>query len=1123
MSFSGAWAATPAAGAYPEESKTYYLYAIQSDGSRSYLYNDEGTLKVSNGSKEDANKYKWTVTKTGSNYYVQNVAGKYLSSANWSLSLKDESYAFDLSQTVSDAACVTLYVNDPTYGATFFVAPKASGAFANNLYFTSSGSNSDYSSSFVFEEVLPAHSLTNGAYYRIYCDNNSKQYLYDDSGLKVANTSSLANSYVWKCIVSAEKYNFQNVGTNNYLSHNAVQAEAYNFTITSTGTYIYHDGCVTIKSDAASKYMGRAAGGGTSQADTPNYDKVTTDYSFNWRFVPLKVVTFTTAVAVNGGDAVSTLYVATDGSDSFTLPEGYLYSVNGATEVSNTLAASAIAAAGTSNITVTVNAEAKNAKARINNNKFYHIYTYNNGTTDGTTKYYLTATGYLTTNEASAADFLFTATSENQYINAGYAWMITADNGTKYFTNSDTSKDNHIHTTTNKRQNWEAQVFYWNGSKYAVRATNSTNGSGWRCEEFWTVKADATSDDIPEADYDATTNTKHYVWEIEETGTVTYNLVFQGETLRTTYKNRADVLGDATLPESTWNHDCCAYSYSPATITGETETVNVTMTWNRGSLTFSSNYASATWYHMSLRDKWAKYDASVNGSQGHPLYASADNVNYDVAGFTGMWAFVGNPLDGAYVINRAAGEGKVLGWTTPPRMQGTSEGSSKKFVLSANSSGATKFSLNYSTYYINDKDEGNKLVFWNSNDAANKAGSAIAVEPISLYEQSLIELDDYAAEHAEGEYFGLKSSAVESLRSSIKTAKASYNSAAYDATHDAIEALWPGTDNANVITPDAGDYRIISYSGRKIVYNNGALTTTTTENLIETVIKLAGTYPDFHMSVQGQNVQNFTTYSQQATTTSSSGSTLTLAPVLTKPGYCTIKNETTDGTYPGYSYFHKNGSDNVVSWEKNADNSHWKLVDAGGTTISQTLNAGGDGNYYATLYLPFDVTIAGATAYTLTDNGTYLSATEVVDNKVPAGTPVLLKGDAATATATINSGDAFASIDRGSLQGTYVDLNVSDINDKAYFLGKVGSDVGFYHWEGTTLGANKAYLPASGGSGSNGFKLIFAEDDDVTAVAPVNGQSSMVNGQSYYDLQGRKVKNPQKGNIYILNGKKVLF
>ena len=33
---------------------------------------------------------------------------------------------------------------------------------------------------------------------------------------------------------------------------------------------------------------------------------------------------------------------------------------------------------------------------------------------------------------------------------------------------------------------------------------------------------------------------------------------------------------------------------------------------------------------------------------------------------------------------------------------------------------------------------------------------------------------------------------------------------------------------------------------------------------------------------------------------------------------------------------------------------------------------------------------------------------------------------------------------------------------------------------------------------------------------------AVANGQ-YFDLQGRKVQNPVKGQIYILNGKKVLF
>jgi len=71
-------------------------------------------------------------------------------------------------------------------------------------------------------------------------------------------------------------------------------------------------------------------------------------------FIQLKKVTFTEAIAVNDGDAVSIIYLAVDGSDSFTLPSSKLYSINGAAAVTNTEAAAAIAAAGTSDITVTV-------------------------------------------------------------------------------------------------------------------------------------------------------------------------------------------------------------------------------------------------------------------------------------------------------------------------------------------------------------------------------------------------------------------------------------------------------------------------------------------------------------------------------------------------------------------------------------------------------------------------------------------------------------------------------------------------------------------------------------------------------------------------------------------------
>ena len=51
---------------------------------------------------------------------------------------------------------------------------------------------------------------------------------------------------------------------------------------------------------------------------------------------------------------------------------------------------------------------------------------------------------------------------------------------------------------------------------------------------------------------------------------------------------------------------------------------------------------------------------------------------------------------------------------------------------------------------------------------------------------------------------------------------------------------------------------------------------------------------------------------------------------------------------------------------------------------------------------------------------------------------------------------------------------------------------------------------------------VFDFDDLVDGInpQPVNAQSSMLNGQ-WYDLQGRKVVNTVKGNIYINNRKKI--
>jgi hypothetical protein len=200
-----------------------------------------------------------------------------------------------------------------------------------------------------------------------------------------------------------------------------------------------------------------------------------------------------------------------------------------------------------------------------------------------------------------------------------------------------------------------------------------------------------------------------------------------------------------------------------------------------------------------------------------------------------------------------------------------------------------------------------------------------------------------------------------------------------------------------------------------------------------------------------------------------------------------------------------------------ANTAQWVFEPATGFDVA--MNGTVDGNHYATLCVPFDVTISNATAYTLakSESGNYLVPTAVEDNKVPAGTPVLLKGKSASATATINTGDAFHS---GSpldcaLTGTYVAKTIDGSND--YVLGKKDGKVGFYHWSSNNLAANRAYLAGSSNN-ARGFALMF--DDDATGIVSTPGETE--EGTVIYNLSGQRLNKIQKG-INIVNGKKVLF
>ena len=203
-----------------------------------------------------------------------------------------------------------------------------------------------------------------------------------------------------------------------------------------------------------------------------------------------------------------------------------------------------------------------------------------------------------------------------------------------------------------------------------------------------------------------------------------------------------------------------------------------------------------------------------------------------------------------------------------------------------------------------------------------------------------------------------------------------------------------------------------------------------------------------------------------------------------------------------------------------SNKAQWVFEEVSTMNIDLHSDGAGTPTYYATLCLPFDATItSGADAYTLSKSGDYLVPAAVADNEVPAGTPVLLKGTTgSTATASINTtGVAFNS---GSpldcaLTGTYFAKTIDGATD--YVLGIDGGVVGFYHWNTSTLGANRAYYDTP--AGVKGFVVMF--DDDATGINSIeNGQLTIDN--EIYNLAGQRMGKMQKG-INIVNGKKVLF
>lgn len=215
--------------------------------------------------------------------------------------------------------------------------------------------------------------------------------------------------------------------------------------------------------------------------------------------------------------------------------------------------------------------------------------------------------------------------------------------------------------------------------------------------------------------------------------------------------------------------------------------------------------------------------------------------------------------------------------------------------------------------------------------------------------------------------------------------------------------------------------------------------------------------------------------------------------------------------------------------------------------------------YWTSMYtaFPYKLYDSGIKAYYLkkqqpqTINGeAYLMLEEIEDGIVPAYTAVLLKCDEPENTkanrmlpldpTTVNK-----TIDDNLLEGVfqlyerdpkpqdrddeYVETRMKNA-DNIRVLGVTSAGkVGFYKLAGddTLLAANKAYLDVNKlGEDIKTMSIKFGTLDGATTGVEsvvVNDNDENAGEEVIYDLYGRRIANPAAGNIYIVNGKKVLW
>lgn len=299
---------------------------------------------------------------------------------------------------------------------------------------------------------------------------------------------------------------------------------------------------------------------------------------------------------------------------------------------------------------------------------------------------------------------------------------------------------------------------------------------------------------------------------------------------------------------------------------------------------------------------------------------------------------------------------------------------------------------------------------------------------------------------------------------------------------------------------------------------------------------------------------------------------------LERFGFC--NNNSTLSAYPAELSTAQDGGKWVLKQVTADDDNYF------GITASSKFQ-GLDGHYYSTLCVdfPIDVTKSSSTLHFYSVDGKlgeaetreysdgqkwtyrFITLNEITD-VVPAGLPVIVETESTEASSNrivpvvsnktyegttllkgiffnagkSNASDSYGSVIENIMENLF-DYKYDNMSDalnhrygisydatkqKIFTLQKNAADthnpMGFYHYTGTSLTHNKAFMVIDNSAVPAGAKIFLGyQGGTTTGIEDVNTDATQQHTDAIYDLQGRRVAKPMKGGIYIINGKKVLI